>query len=148
MKNVLLLLLAIVAGLVLPIQAGLNARMAKQIGHPIFATTVSFFVGTVALIAYSIAARLPTDQLKNYTQASWSEWIPGILGAFYVAATVILAPKLGAALTFALIIAGQMIISIILDHYGLIGLPIKALSTGRVIGIVLLIAGVILVRKF
>ena len=148
MKNIILLLFAIVAGLVLPIQAGLNARMAKHIGHPIFATTISFFVGTVALIAYSIAARLPTNELKNFTQASWSEWIPGMLGAFYVAATVILVPKLGAALTFALIIAGQMVISVILDHYGLIGLPVKALNAGRIIGIVLLVIGVVLIRKF
>lgn len=148
MKSVLLLLFAIVAGLLLPVQAGLNARMARHIGHPVFATTVSFFVGTIALITYSIAARLPTDQLRNYTQASWAEWIPGLLGAFYVAATVILVPKLGAALTFALIIAGQMIISVILDHYGLVGLTVKELNAGRVIGIVLLIVGFILVRKF
>lgn len=142
------MIFAIVAGLVLPIQAGLNARMAKNIGHPIFATTISFMVGTISLIAYSIAARLPTDQLKNFTQASWSEWIPGALGAFYVAATVILVPKLGAALTFALIIAGQMIISVILDHYGLIGIPLKQVSMGRIAGILLLIIGVILIRKY
>ncbi len=148
MKNLLPLIFAIVAGLVLPIQAGLNARMAKNIGHPIFATTISFMVGTISLIAYSIAARLPTDQLKNFTQASWSEWIPGALGAFYVAATVILVPKLGAALTFALIIAGQMIISVILDHYGLIGIPLKQVSMGRIAGILLLIIGVILIRKY
>ena len=65
-----------------------------------------------------------------------------------MAATVILVPKLGAALTFALIIAGQMVISVILDHFGLIGLPVKVLSAGRVIGIVLLVVGVVLIRKF
>lgn len=148
MKNLLLIVLAVVAGLVLPVQAGLNARMARHIGHPIFATTVSFIVGTLALIAYSIAARLPVDQLKNYTQASWSEWIPGAMGAFYVAATVILVPKLGAALTFALIIAGQMVISVILDHYGLVGIPVQRISWGRAAGIVLLILGVILIRNY
>ena len=148
MKNLLLIALAVIAGLVLPVQAGLNARMARHIGHPIFATTISFMVGTLALVAYSLAARLPTDQLKNYTQANWSEWIPGALGALYVAATVILVPKLGAALTFALIITGQMVISVIIDHYGLVGIPIQPISWGRASGIILLILGVILIRSF
>ncbi len=146
--KVLLLLFAIVAGVVLPIQAGLNARMATHLGHPIFATALSFLIGTIGLVVYSIASGLSTEKLPGYTQASFWEWIPGLLGAFYVASTVILVPRLGAALTFALIISGQMVISIILDHYGLIGLPVKAVSMGRVVGILLLIIGVILIRKY
>jgi transporter family-2 protein len=75
-------------------------------------------------------------------------WTAGILGAFYVAAVIILAPKLGTALTFSLIVAGQMIISIIFDNYGLLGLPIKQINWQRLLGVAFLITGVLLIRRF
>ena len=144
----LLIVFAVVAGLVLPVQAGLNARMAKHLGHPLFATALSFLIGTLGLVLYSVIARLPTQNLQHYTKASVWEWVPGLLGAFYVAATVILVPRLGAALTFALIIAGQMVISVLLDHFGLLGLATHAITPGRAIGVLLLVIGVVLIRSF
>jgi transporter family-2 protein len=75
-------------------------------------------------------------------------WTAGLLGAFYVAVVIILAPKLGTALTFSLIVAGQMIISLIFDHYGLLGLSIKQINWQRFLGVVCLILGVLLIRKY
>jgi len=70
------------------------------------------------------------------------------LGAVYVSSVVVLVPKLGVALAFSLIIAGQMIMAIIFDHFGWLGLAIKEISPGKIIGVLLLVAGVVLIRKF
>ena len=74
--------------------------------------------------------------------------IGGLLGAFFVAATVTLVPRLGVAMTFSLIVAGQMIVTLIIDHYGLLGVPVKEVNLARIAGIVLIAGGVVLIRKF
>jgi transporter family-2 protein len=72
----------------------------------------------------------------------------GLIGAFYVAAITFIIPTLGTALTFALIIAGQLLAAMVIDHYGWLGMSVQEISAGRIIGAVLLIAGVILIRKY
>ena len=88
------------------------------------------------------SARIPA---KN---APPTAWLGGVLGAFFVASTVILLPRLGVALTFGLVVAGQMLITLFYDHFGLLGLDVKPMSFGRVIGVLLVIGGVILIRRF
>jgi len=71
-----------------------------------------------------------------------------LLGAVYVMATIILVPRIGAAATVRLILAGQVVASVVIDHLGLIRVPIHALSAPRLVGTVLIVAGVALVQKF
>jgi len=71
-----------------------------------------------------------------------------VLGAIFVTATVLLLPRLGVAMTFSLVIAGQMLITLVIDHFGLLGVPVKEISLARVLGVVLIVAGTILIRKF
>ena len=75
-------------------------------------------------------------------------WIGGLLGAFFVAAAVTLVPRLGVAMTFSLIIAGQMLVTLVIDHFGLLGVPETKVSLARVAGILLITAGVVLIRRF
>ncbi|HEX6278510.1 MAG TPA: DMT family transporter, partial [Pyrinomonadaceae bacterium] len=75
-------------------------------------------------------------------------WVGGLLGAFFVASAVTLVPRLGVAMTFSLIIAGQMLVTLVIDHFGLLGVPVKEVSLPRVAGILLITAGVIVIRKF
>jgi transporter family-2 protein len=84
-------------------------------------------------------------QAKN---APWYVWFAGLLGAFYISTVIVLIPRLGFALTFGLIVAGQMAISLLFDHYGILHTPIREISLGRIIGALLLIAGVLLIRRF
>lgn len=136
------------AGAMLPMQAGINAGLARGWGHPLWAATVSFGVGTLVLLGVAAVARLA---IPNWQQLSdipaWS-WSGGVLGAFYVTVMVIFAPKLGAATLLALVVAGQMLASTLLDHYGVLGFPQQAISLPRLLGVVLLFLGVILIRKF
>lgn len=140
------LLLAILTGVALPVQAGVNSQLRGVLGHPVLAATISFFVGTVSLAAYTVAARLsvPAGALGR---TLWWHWTGGLIGAFFVACAVILAPRLGAATLVAAVVAGQMLASLILDHFGMIGYPRHPMDLWRVTGAVLVMAGVFLIQR-
>lgn len=142
------IIFAIVAGAVLPLQAGLNVQLGKSVSQPVFAAFASFLVGSLSLLIYLFIIKFDFSLVSNVKSVSPVVWIAGLLGAFYVAAVIVLAPKLGTALTFSLVVTGQMAISLVLDHYGLLGLPIKTINWQRFLGIAFLIVGVLLIRKF
>ena len=142
------LLLAVLAGAMMPTQAALNNKMAAVVDSPILAAFISFFVGTLALFVYVIASGTPIGNLASVKDAPPVAWIGGLLGAFFVTMTVLLAPRLGVAMTFSLIIAGQMLVTLVIDHFGLLGMPVNTVSLPRVAGIFLVTAGVVLIRKF
>ena len=148
MMQYFFIFLAFLCGVVFPIQAGLNGKMTKMVESPILAAFLSFLTGLITLGIYAIMARIPFKQLTYAQNAPWYVWLAGVLGAFYVSTVVILIPRLGVAFTFGLIVAGQMAISMILDHFGLFDLPVKPISIGKIIGAILLIIAVVLIRKF
>ncbi len=142
------IILAVVAGMMMPTQAGINHKLADDISSPILSAFVSFVVGTVALFIYILATGESLGNLTSLKSASLISWTGGLLGAFFVASTVILVPRIGVALTFSLVVAGQMLITLLLDHYGFLGVPVKEVNIQRIIGVSLVILGVVLVRKF
>lgn len=117
-------------------------------GHPILASLVSFVVGTAALLAYALILRLPLPAPQSFNQSPWWVWTGGLFGAFFVTASIIVAPRLGAAISLSLIIAGQLLVALALDHFGLLGFPERPLNGWRVLGAVLLVIGVALIRRF
>ena len=143
-----LILLAVLSGAVLPVQAALNAKMGKAVSDPVYAALISFVVGSLGLFFYCVAMKVDLSQISNATQVDWSVWTAGLLGAFYVAAVIILVPKIGAALTFGLVVTGQLGLSLVLDHFGLLGLPVHAINWQRIMGILCIIGGVLLIRNF
>ena len=142
------LLLALIAGTMMPTQAAINNKLAAAVDSPILAAFVSFFVGTIGLLFYLLISGVPISNLASAKNAPAIAWIGGLLGAFFVTSTVVLVPRLGVAMTFSLIIAGQMIVTLIIDHFGLLGVPVKEINFERVAGVLLITAGVVLIRKF
>jgi bacterial/archaeal transporter family-2 protein len=142
------LLFALVAGAVLPFQAGINAELARWVESPIRASFVSFAVGTIALFLLSVAILKPLPSGSRLAETPWWVWIGGLLGALYVAASIVTAPRLGAATLIAAVIAGQMLASLLVDQFGWVGLPEHPASAGRLAGVGLVFAGVALVRVF
>jgi transporter family-2 protein len=140
------LLLAVLTGVVLPVQAGVNQQLRLVLGHPVLAAGVSFLIGTLALGTYIVAARLSIPA-GAFGRTLWWHWTGGILGAFFVATAVVLTPRLGAATLVATVVAGQMVASLFLDHYGLVGYAKHPMDAGRVIGALLVIAGVLLIQR-
>lgn len=132
----------------MPTQAATNNKMALVVDSPILSAFISFFVGTIALFVYVLISGVPLGNLASAKGAPAIAWISGLLGAFFVTAAVALVPRLGVAMTFSLIIAGQMIVTLIIDHFGLLGLPVREVTLARIGGMLLISAGVIMIRKF
>jgi transporter family-2 protein len=141
------LLLAFTIGAGVTVQAGLNAQLREYVGHPMFAALANFVVGTLCLLGLLLAFRVPWPATTGMKAAPMWLWVGGLLGAFYVASAVLIAPKLGAAVMFAVLIAGQVAMSLILDHYGWIGFPQHPIGLWRIVGGALLVAGVVLVVR-
>jgi len=143
----LLIAMALALGAVLPMQAAINARLAKISGDPVMAAFISFAVGTIALLFFLVV----TGQFKLgfiSSQPPWWIWTGGLLGTFFVAGIVVLLPRLGVVLSFSLVLAGQMFAAILFDQFGWLGIAVKEISVGKIIGSILLIIGVILIRKY
>jgi transporter family-2 protein len=145
--ELVLVFVALVAGAGLPVQAGVNAVMARSAGRPEWAALVNFAVGLAALATWLAATRASPPAVSALARAPLWAWSGGLLGAFYVSAVVVLAPRLGVAATLGLSVAGQMAGALLLDHYGLLGLAVRPASCGKVLGAALLVAGVILIRR-
>ena len=149
MSNIyFLLLVALIAGAVLPVQTAVNNKMAVTVGTPVLGALVSFAVGTLSILIYSVASGESLSSLSTAKDAPAIAWIGGLLGAFFVTATIILMPRLGVALTISLIIAGQLIIALVMDHYGLLGLEVRQVTPLRIAGVVLVGLGTVLIRKY
>ena len=142
------LLYALMAGALMPVQAGVNLRLRASLGDPIWAATVSFAVGTLVLLGYALAARVPVPSLVMAGSAPWWAWIGGSFGAFFVFSSIILAGQLGAATMMAWLVAGQFLAALILDQYGLVGYQVHTASWPRLLGVVLLVTGAVLVNKY
>jgi transporter family-2 protein len=142
-----LVVIALLAGAVLPMQAAINAQLRYAVGSPVLAALISFTVGTLSLFAYALAERAPVPDGRLLTQAPWWVWSGGLLGAAYVFAAVVVTPRLGVAALLGLALAGQSIAALILDHYGLLGLPVRPLSWERVGGVLCLAIGVVLISR-
>lgn len=141
------ILIAFISGILLPVQAGLNARLGRSIESPVYASLVSFLTGTVVLLLYIVITRQPVSWSGFRTAPSYV-WIAGLFGAFYVTATVLVFPRLGPALTFALIVLGQMVMALVLDHFNILVAGQHAITPLRLLGVVLIIAGVVIIRRF
>jgi len=140
------LLLALVAGAFMPLQAGINTRLAGVVNGVIPAAFISFLVGTLVLGAVLAATGQGIPWHRALPAGPWWYWAGGALGAFFVTATVILAPRIGAGAMVALTLAGQLAASMFLDHFGLLGFPRIPFDAKRLIGAGLLAAGVYLIR--
>jgi transporter family-2 protein len=141
------LLLALAAGMCVPVQAGINARLGSHVGGPTAAAFISFLVGTITLAVFLVAAKGGLNLRDAAAQTNWWHWSGGVLGAFFVSSTIFLAPRLGATTMLATIVFAQMLASLLVDHYGLLDYPIKTASPTRILGVALVVLGVILVRK-
>jgi transporter family-2 protein len=142
----LFILMALFAGFSVPTQAGINAQLVHWTRSPVLASTISFAVGTLTLIVYALATRISLPSLATAGHHPWWVWCGGALGAFFVTATIILVPKLGATTMVTSILAGQMVASLLLDHFGLLGYPVHPISMARVLGVLLVGVGVWLIK--
>jgi len=141
------IIVALISGAFLPIQAGLNTRLGKAIESPVNASLISFLVGASGVFLYSILTKQHVAWSGLRTAPAFV-WIGGLLGAFYVTSIILAFPKIGPAMTFGLVVAGQMIMSVLLDHFNILVAQQHHINIWKVLGIVLIVTGVVIIRKF
>ena len=132
----------------MPVQAGVNAILGSHLKTPFLAALVSFSIGTIFLTFLCLLLRTPLPGTGALSKIPLWMWTGGLMGAFFVTSTIILAPRLGAVVLLATLVAAQMAASLILDHFGLIGYPVQPLNLWRITGVVFLVVGVFLVQKY
>lgn len=147
MEKYLWILLVIVAGACLPVQTGLNNKIGKVLESPIHASFVSFTVGAISILVFILLFRIQyhAGSIQNVPTFAWTS---GLFGAFYVVIAIMGYQKLGVPVTFGLIITGQMIASLILEHNNILVAAPHPINWARIAGVGLIIGGVVLIRNF
>jgi transporter family-2 protein len=141
----LMILLAFSIGVILPLQAAINNALKADIADStLLAAFVSFGVGTLTLLLFSVATRQPL--LSSLPHLTWWKLVGGAIGAIFVFSTIYLAPRIGFAAMASLIITGQIVASLLMDRVGFLGVPVRDISIVKLSGAALLIAGMILVN--
>jgi transporter family-2 protein len=140
-------ILALLAGAAIALQPVMNAAASGHMGHPIWGALASAAVTFLLLAIAPIALRLPIPGSKAFT--GFPPWLygGGVIGAFMLFAALLAVSRLGATTTAALIISGQLVAALIVDHTGWLGVPVHLINPPRVIGALLLLGGVFLIRE-
>jgi bacterial/archaeal transporter family-2 protein len=144
--NALNYLIVAIAGVSFVFQQAVNSNLRVEISSPWWAGFISYLGGTIVMLLAALALREPLS-FASASATSAMSWTGGIFGAIYIAISILMLPKLGAATVLALLVAGQMIGSIVFDHYGLLGVPVHSITLSRILGALLLMAGVLLIRR-
>lgn len=139
-------LLGVGAGCLVGMQAPINSRLGREVGS-VQAASFSFLVGTAALLLISLFVRGGLGNLSHVGRAPWWALIGGLLGAVYVTVAIVAVRTLGASGLTAVVITGQLAISVAIDRFGLLGVTRQSVGLQRILGLVLLVAGVALVVR-
>lgn len=141
------ILAAVLAGVFIPVQAGVNGALRRSSESPIFAALISFAGGTLALGLVLLLARVDQPKLQQVPGTPWYGFTGGLLGAFFVTVAVLAQPKIGAATLVGCMILGQVICSLAIDHFGWLEVPVREITLPRAAGALLVLGGVYLVQR-
>lgn len=147
MRTLLLMTLALLAGGLIPVQGAVNSKLAKVVNHPLQASLVSFVGALIILVIALIALRPPAPTMEAVRTTPWYAYTGGVYGLIFVTTVLILVPLIGVANTLAAALAGQLIVSVVMDHYGVLGVPVHTVSWPRVAGVACLLVGLMLVKR-
>jgi transporter family-2 protein len=139
-------LFAVDAGVSFVFQQAVNANLRAEIGSPWWAGFISYLGGTVVMLLVALVLKEPWLTKQMLHRSHLISWTGGFFGAIYIAVSILLIPRLGAAMVIALIVTGQMLGSLAFDHFGLLGVPVHPASFARLVGATFLVMGVGLIR--
>ena len=143
----LFFILPVLAGLTITTQAGVNSQLKVAVNNPWVAAFISFLVGTILLGLYIVATRQPVPLLTQLRGIELYKYSGGLLGAFFVIVIIFSVQKIGSANVFALVIAGQLLVAVLYDHYGLFGFRQSDINWVKLLGVGMLIGGAYLINK-
>ena len=142
------LLLAFLIGVTNTFQSGVNSQLRVATQNPILSSIISFATGLcLLLVCYLFFNKESVPTLDTLKSISWWKWLGGVFGAFYVLTVILIVKEIGPANLLCLIIAGQLIAGVLIDHFGWVGFAVHSIIVWRVLGVTLIIGGVVLVLK-
>ncbi len=147
MNNGILVVITLLIGSIFPFQAVLNSRLGSALNNPLLAAFVSFFTGTCILFVLLLITRVEAPTLKELQDVPGYLYLGGLIGITLIVMYIIMAPLIGVANAIMAAIVGQLIMSIIIDHYGLLNMPVISINPARLLGAGLLLAGLYLIQK-
>ncbi len=142
------LLFALIAGAAITVQAGSNSELKKTLHDPTGALVVNYVLGTISAVLVAVVARVPFPSADKISATPWWAWTGGVLGILYGLSVVFLASRMGAATLIAAVVTGQLIFSVVVDHFGWVGFEVHRAGGLRIAGCGLMVAGLALIAKF
>jgi len=139
--------LAVSGGIFIVVQQGINVQARGVLNSAVWAGVISFAVGLATMTLVALASRDPLPVAAVASRVPWWVWSGGFFGALYIGLAIFLVPQLGANTFVVLLVAGQMVTSIVIDHYGFFGLEQRPIDVTRLLGVAFLVAGVVLVKR-
>ncbi|MBF4485732.1 DMT family transporter [Flavobacterium sp. CSZ] len=146
-SDIIYFVLALITGALIPIQAATNSTFSKSIGNPLITGLMVFAVGLVGMLVFVVISRTAFPTTQQLVSAPIYGYLGGIIVALYVVMITILAPRIGIGAAIGLIVTGQIICAVVIDHFGLFQVSIRPTSITRATGLLLMILGVYLVIK-
>ena len=148
MKNQsLLIILSLATGIMIPIQATFNAACSKVTGNPITAALIALLVGSISITIYILLSKTNFPEVSQLKGAHPMVFAGGMIVAFYLVIITYILPRLGVGSSIGLIITGQLIGAVIIDHYGLFDTAVRTMDLKRVVGTFFMVIGIYLVMK-
>ena len=145
--TILWVLLGVISGACIAVQAPINAQLGRDLGLPFAAAFVSFAAGTVVLAVVTFATAAALQVQIHWAQPAWWLFIAGgALGTVFVTSTIVLTPQIGAAAVMGLIVTGQLLAGLGIDKTGFLAAPMHGITPRRIVGAALLVVGALMIR--
>ena len=147
-SNLIYILLALLAGCMIPFQSAMNAGLGKSLHSPYFSALTVFIIAFFGIAIYILVSRQQVPELSQFANAPKWSYLGGVLGGIYILLIVLLAPKFGIGNVTVMVLLGQVVAAMLIDHFGLLGATVHLINWKRLVGVCLMIAGIFLVKKF
>jgi transporter family-2 protein len=145
--NLLFIVLALLTGALIPIQAATNAAFSKSVGNPFVTGLTVFIIGLAGISVFLFVTKTQFPTVDQMRAAPLYSYLGGFIVAIYVIMITVLVPRIGVASSIGLIVTGQILCAVIIDQFGLFGVVVRQVDFSRVLGVLLLVSGVYLTMK-
>jgi bacterial/archaeal transporter family-2 protein len=147
MRTLLLMGVALLAAGVIPLQAIVNGRLGQEVQNPLLASLISFTGGTLALCILMLVTTRGLPTIPEGAHLPPYLFCGGLFGVVFVTVVLILVPRIGTANVLAAAIVGQLLMSLVIDHFALLGVPQSSISLTKIAGCTLLVAGMLIIQR-
>jgi transporter family-2 protein len=141
MVNIKYLVWALLAGAFIPLIGILNGRVGRALGEPFYSSVMLFGVAIILALVVSVIFGKAAPSVQNLQTLRPMDYTAGFIVAFYVISATVLASKIGVANFIVMAVSGQIMFSLMIDHFGLFGAPVKPINMTQLVGAVLLLIG-------